>query len=40
MVVLVVDLDELVAADAFSGSPCMVVALDAWADLVAGVFSL
>jgi len=29
MVVLVVDLDELVVADAFSGNPYMVVALDA-----------
>ena len=40
MVVLVVDLDELVVADAFSGNPYTVVALDALAELVAGVFSL
>ena len=40
MVVLVADLDELVVADAFSGNPYMVVALDALAELVAGVFSL
>ena len=29
MVVLVVDLDEVVVVDAFSGNPYMVVALDA-----------
>ena len=29
MVALVVDLDELVVADAFSGNPYMVVVLDA-----------